>query len=128
MEKVAFELSLGRWMEFLQRVGVGVLTGHRGILGKERAWTKAFMMYLKDPFMNHGGITYTPSILKMQNFVIMGYFQWMRKVFQSELGQNWILIILKYKYSLVIGEKVYRSIIVNIPIPLHYTPVPNSFT
>lgn len=128
MEKVAFELSLGRWMEFLQRVGVEVLTEHRGIPGQEGAWTKAFMMYLKDPFMSHGGITYTTSILKMQNFVTMSYFQWMRKVFQSELGQNWILIFLKYKYSLVIGEKVYRSIIVNILIPLYYTSIPSSFT
>lgn len=59
MEKVAFELSLGRWMGFLQMVGVGVLRGHRGILSKERTWTKAFMVSLKDPFMNHGGITYT---------------------------------------------------------------------
>lgn len=40
-------------------VGVGVLRGHRGILGKERTRTKAFMVSLKDPFMNHGGITYT---------------------------------------------------------------------
>lgn len=88
------------------------------------------MMYLKDPFTSHGGVTYTPSVLKMQNFVITSYFQGVRTVFQSELGQNWILIILKYKYSVVIGERVYRSIIliVNIPIPLHHTPVPNSFT
>lgn len=39
--------------------GGGVLRGHSGILGKERTGTKAFMVSLKDPFMSHGGITYT---------------------------------------------------------------------
>lgn len=117
MEKVAFELSLRRWMEFLQTVGVGVLTGHRGILGKERAWTKAVMMHLKGPFMNHGGITYT-KCFKDAELCHHELLSVNEKSFPKWAWSKLDLIFLKYKHSLVIGEKVYRSIIVNIQMPL----------
>lgn len=129
VEKVAFELSLGRWMGFLQTVGVGYWEDIAASLGKERTGTKAFMVSLKDPFMNHGGITYTKYFkdAELCNHEVVSVNE---KSFPWWTWSKLFLISLKYRHMLVTGEKVCWNKIVNIQIPLYYSPAPSphSFT
>lgn len=90
------------------------MRGHSLILGKERTGTKAYGA-LKDPFMSHGGITYTKyfkdSELCNHDVLSVTEISFPHTELKSKLLY---LISAKYRHMLVTGEKVCWNKIVNI--------------